>query len=228
MIAADLFDWPESLQAFAAHFSPTAAPWDWLPQVSRALTEAFSELPARPGNPPSGLWLEGAVYLHPSVKLPPYGAIYGPCWIGPDCELRPGVYLRGNVIAGAGCVLGNSCEFKNCLLLDGVQAPHFNYVGDSILGNRAHLGAGVILANLRLDHQAVPVQTPTGRAETGLRKLGGIFGDDAEAGCNAVINPGTILGRGAVVMPGNPFSGYLEPRTIAHSVQTVRKFSRRD
>jgi len=136
-------------------------------------------------------------------------------------------YIRGNVIAGQGCVLGNSSEFKNCLLLDAVQAPHFNYVGDSILGNGAHLGAGVILANLRLDQQNVPVVTAEGRRDSGLRKLGGLFGGDAEAGCNTVINPGTLLGRRAVVMPGNPFSGYLAEGEIALTVQEVRRIKRR-
>lgn len=226
MIAADLFDFPESLASFAEHFPMDSSPWAWLPSIQHALkTVSFG---SRPSHIPHGIHIEGDVAIDPSVVLPPYGAIYGPCWIGPNCVLRPGVYLRGNVIAGAGCVLGNSSEFKNALLLDGVQAPHFNYVGDSILGNRAHLGAGVILANLRLDHKNVPASTPEGRIDSGLRKLGGIFGDDAEAGCNTVINPGTILGRGAVVMPGNPFNGYLEARTIAHIAQPIRKLPRRD
>ncbi|MGF1452225.1 MAG: UDP-N-acetylglucosamine diphosphorylase [Opitutales bacterium] len=225
MLASELFSWPESLGAFAGDFPLEAAPWEWLPQVKIALRDLAQRLPEVV---PPGLHIEGPVHLSEGVKLPPFGALYGPCWIGPGCELRPGVYVRGNVIAGANCVLGNSSEFKNCLLLDGVQVPHFNYVGDSILGNRAHLGAGVILANLRLDQKTVPVATAKGRVESGLRKLGGIFGDDAEAGCNTVINPGTVLGKGAVVMPGNPFSGYLADRQIAHTVQQVRTFARRD
>ncbi len=246
MIAADLFDWPESLAAFAGFFPLGAAPWSWLPQIAKALAAVDFETGAlRSGSGvewssgegpwggasrpmPPGLHVEGAVYLHPTVKLPPFGAIYGPCWIGPGCELRPGVYLRGNVIAGANCVLGNSSEFKNCLLLDGVQAPHFNYVGDSILGNFAHLGAGVILANLRLDQKTVPASTAEGRVDSGLRKLGGILGDHAEAGCNAVINPGSILERRAVVMPGTPFSGHLVPNTLAYCNQPVKRVARRD
>src|SRR5690606_4396624 len=102
----------------------------------------------------------------------------------------PGAYVRGNVIVGARAVLGNSCEFKNCLLMDGVQVPHFSYVGDSILGNRAHLGAGVVLSNLRLDQQPITMRLAEGVAETGLRKLGAILADDAEVGCNAVLQPG--------------------------------------
>src|SRR5690606_24931956 len=108
----------------------------------------------------------------PTVKLPSFGTIEGPAWIGPECELRPGVYVRGNVIAGKGCLMGNSCEYKNALLLDKVETAHFNYVGDTILGNKAHLGAGVICANLKLLRDEVCACTPDGRIPTGLRKLG--------------------------------------------------------
>ena len=99
---------------------------------------------------PCGLHIEGDVYFHPSAKLPPFGLIQGPAYIGEGCELRPGIFIRGNLITGKDCVLGNSCEFKNSLLLDGVQVPHFSYVGDSILGNGAHLGAGVILSLIHI------------------------------------------------------------------------------
>jgi bifunctional N-acetylglucosamine-1-phosphate-uridyltransferase/glucosamine-1-phosphate-acetyltransferase GlmU-like protein len=112
-------------------------------------------------------------------------------------------------------VLGNSCEFKNSLLLDGVQVPHFSYVGDSILGNGSHLGAGVILSNLRLDQQPITVRLPDAVVETGLRKFGAILGDQAEVGCNAVLQPGTIMGKRALVMPTVAFGGYLPAATIA-------------
>lgn len=227
MRADELFALPESLQVFAKYFLPEMEPWAWLTQVKVALAELdFASLPQR-SDIPAGLAIEGEkVFIDPTAKLPPYGSIKGPVWIGPECELRPGVYIRGNVICGKGCVLGNSSEFKNALLLDGVQAPHFNYVGDSVLGNKAHLGAGVILANLRLDQGNVPVQTPHGRCNSGLRKLGGIFGDEAEAGCNTVINPGTILGKRAIVMPGNPFGGLLEANRIAMTEQSIRRIRR--
>ncbi len=227
LLARDLFDFPETLAPFASYFAPDASPWSWLPRVKEALTDFDFDGVQSHGRIPPGVHTEGRVFIHPTVSLPPYAFIKGPAWIGPETEIRPGAYIRGNVIAGAKCVLGNSSEFKNCLLMDGVQAPHFNYVGDSILGNGAHLGAGVILANLRLDQKNVPVTTPDGREDSGLRKLGGIFGDHAEAGCNTVINPGTVLARRAVVMPGNPFSGFLEANTIAMTTQTIRKIERR-
>ncbi|HEY9247990.1 MAG TPA: UDP-N-acetylglucosamine diphosphorylase, partial [Rariglobus sp.] len=187
---------------------------------------AVPPAPARPV--PPGVHIEGAVWIDPSVKLPACATIIGPAWIGPRTEIRPGAFIRGQVIVGADCVLGNSCEFKNCVLLDGVQVPHFSYVGDSILGNGAHLGAGVILSNLRLDQKPVAVRLPTGVFETGLRKFGAILGDQAEVGCNAVLNPGTILGRRALVMPTVAFSGYLPAATIARIRGTVTQIPRRD
>jgi NDP-sugar pyrophosphorylase family protein len=162
------------------------------------------------------------------VKLPPYATIIGPTWIGANTEIRPGAFIRGNVIAGEECVLGNACEFKNCLLMDRVAASHFNYVGDSILGNGAHLGAGVICSNLRLDQQPVVVRTADAAFETGLRKFGAIVGDNAEVGCNAVLNPGTVLGPRALVSPAISASGYIPAATIAHARTPVKFISRRD
>ncbi|KAF0093341.1 MAG: putative UDP-N-acetylglucosamine diphosphorylase [Puniceicoccaceae bacterium 5H] len=208
MIASDLFDWPESLP-FGDVFAMDVEPWRWLPLIKEALAGFdFGAHSQRP-DLPSGLHIEGDVYLHPSAKLPPYGYIKGPVYIGPECQLRPGVYIRGNVIAGKGSVLGNSCEYKNCLLLENVETPHYNYVGDSILGNRAHLGAGVICANLKLARDEVKVRLGDDeRVPTGLRKLGAILGDGAEVGCNGVLQPGSILGRRAAVI-SCVFQGYL-------------------
>jgi NDP-sugar pyrophosphorylase family protein len=177
---------------------------------------------------PPGVHVEGSVWLGEGVRLPPYATLIGPAWIGPGTEIRPGAYVRGNVMVGAGAVLGNACEFKHCLLLDGVQAPHFNYVGDSILGERAHLGAGVICSNLRLDQQEVTVRLPEGVVSTGLRKFGAVLGDEAEVGCNAVLNPGTILGKRALVMPATAFGGYLPAATIARTRGVLQTFPRRD
>lgn len=225
MTAADLFSLPPSLASFAAHFPADAAPWEWLKSIGRALAELPA--PVLRALPP-GVQVEGAVWIDPTVKLPAYATITGPAWIGAKTEIRPGAFIRGNVIAGEGCVLGNACEFKNCLLMDGVQAPHFNYVGDSILGSGAHLGAGVILSNLRLDRKPVSVRLPSGTFDTGLRKFGAILGDEAEAGCNAVLNPGTILGKRALVMPATAFGGYLPANTIARIRGTVTQIPRRD
>ncbi len=225
MLAADFFALPPSLSPFAPHLRADVAPWEWLKVIGKAL--AALPAPSAVVIPP-GVHIEGAVWIDPTVKLPAYATIIGPAWIGAKTEVRPGAFIRGNVIVGEGCVLGNACEFKNCVLLDGVQVPHFSYVGDSILGNGAHLGAGVILSNLRLDQKPVVVRLPEGAFETGLRKFGAIVGDKAEVGCNAVLNPGSILGKRALVMPTTSFSGYLPAETIARMRGTVTHMPRRD
>ena len=204
----------------APFFAADVPPWVWVERIAAALEDISEKAFAPRKDLPAGLHIEGLVYLHPSVKLPPYGVIQGRVWIGANTDIRPGAFIRGNVIVGEKCVLGNSCEYKNCLLLDGVQTPHYNYVGDSVLGNRAHLAAGAICANLRLDQKPVRVQTPAGRVATKLRKLGTMMGDDAEAGCNAVLQPGTILGKRSAVMPTLAFGGYLPPNTLASSAKS--------
>jgi len=207
--ASDLFDFPESLP-FPKDFPPESAPWEWVRMIKTALLE-FSFTSGKPESEiPRGFKVGPKVFLHPSVRLPDHGCILGPAYIGENCEIRHGVFLRENVIVGKKCVLGNSCEYKNSLLLDGVQTPHFNYVGDSILGNRVHLGAGSILANLRFDQGEVRVYTDKGKEGSGLRKLGGLLGDDTEIGCNATLMPGAILERSTVVGPTLSFSGRLK------------------
>jgi NDP-sugar pyrophosphorylase family protein len=219
-----LFDWPESLP-FAEFFNPESQPWEWLPMIGKAL-EAFNFQDARGlGDLPAGVGVHGNVFLHPTVRLPDYCELHGPAYIGPEVEIRPGAYIRGKVIAGKGCVLGNSCEYKNCLLMEKVKTPHYNYVGDSILGNRSHLGAGVICANLKLAGDEVIVKIGKERHATGLRKVGAFLGDGAEAGCNSVLQPGTVLGRGAAVI-SMPFSGYLPPGQIAIPETKYRVLSR--
>lgn len=224
--ASEFFDLPPSLARFAPFFPAGAAPWEWLKQIGAAL-EAAKFGPLEQKIPP-GVHIEGRVWLHPSVKLPAYATIIGPVYIGAKTDIRPGAFIRNNVIAGEGCVLGNASEFKNCLLLDGVQAPHYNYVGDSILGNGAHLGAGAICSNLRLDQAEVTVKLADRSVSTGLRKFGAILGDKAEVGCNAVLNPGTLLGPRALVMPSMAFGGHLPANTIARVRQSVTMIARRD
>lgn len=228
LTASDLFAFPESLP-FAAVFKPELGPWEWVPLIERALAGLDSSHFHYPWETPPGCSVEGEVYIHPSVKLPPFCSIKGPVYLAEGCEIRPGAFIRGNVIAGKNCVLGNSCEFKNCLLLDGVQVPHFSYVGDSVLGNKAHLGAGVICSNLRLDQADVPVQLPDGsRISSGLRKLGALVGDRAEVGCNSVLNPGSILGKRSVVMPNTSFRETLEENTIAYTKSPIQTLPRTD
>ncbi len=226
MKASEFFALPPSLARFAQFFPATATPWDWLKQIGAALA-GLEPNPAGPKIPP-GVHIEGAVWLHASVKLPPFAVIQGPAWIGANSQIRPGAFIRGNVIAGENCVLGNSSEFKNCLLLDGVQAAHFNYVGDSLLGNGAHLGAGVICSNLRLDQGEVMVRLPNATLGTGLKKFGAVIGDRAEIGCNAVLNPGSLIGPRALVMPCTAFSGYVAAHTVARTRQAITTMPRRD
>ncbi len=228
MQAAELFTLPPSLARFAPFFKADDAPWAWVGRIADALAALPWAEVARRNDLPPNVFVRGSVYLHPSVKLPPYCVLEGPAWIGAETEIRPGAFVRGNVIVGEKCVLGNSCEYKNCLLLDGVQTPHYNYVGDSVLGNGAHLGAGATCANLRLDQQDVMVHTPAGRFSSGRRKLGALMGDGAEAGCNSVLQPGAILGRRAAVFPGVAFHGYLEPNTLAAFRVEIRRLPRPD
>lgn len=223
MKASDLFTVAPH-HPIAEKFSMDQAPWEWLSKIKHALSDLAEQLPP---NVPIGFHIEGPVFFEGAVKLPPFGSIQGPAWIGKDCELRPGVYIRGNVIAGRGCVLGNSCEYKNCILLDGVQTPHYNYVGDSILGNHAHLGAGTILSNLRFDQKPVTVRAPEGNIDTGLRKFGAILGDWAEAGCNVVLQPGTVLDCRSAVAPGLAYGGYLAPSNIAFWKPSLHTMHRR-
>jgi len=226
MKASEFFTLPASLAPFARFFPADVPPWEWLKAIGPALGSLAENPRARKF--PAGVHVEGQVWLHPDVKLPAQATLIGPSWIGAHTEIRPGAFIRGNVIAGEGCVLGNSCEFKNCLLMDGVQVPHFSYVGDSILGNRAHFGAGVICSNLRFDQQPVVIRTADAAYETGLRKLGAILGDAAEVGCNAVLNPGTILGKRALISPAIAVSGHIPAAMIAHARAQVKLIPRRD
>ncbi|MCX7915952.1 MAG: UDP-N-acetylglucosamine diphosphorylase [Verrucomicrobiae bacterium] len=160
---------------------------------------------------------EGTVIEHGAV-------IKGPAIIGRDCEIRSSAYIRGNVIVGDGCVLGNASEFKNAVLFHGAQVPHFSYVGDSILGHKAHLGAGVILSNLKSTAGNVMVEG----LDTGLRKFGAIIGDGADIGCNCVLNPGSIIGRGTIMYPNVLWRGVCPANSIVklrqqHDVVVRRK-----
>jgi UDP-N-acetylglucosamine diphosphorylase / glucose-1-phosphate thymidylyltransferase / UDP-N-acetylgalactosamine diphosphorylase / glucosamine-1-phosphate N-acetyltransferase / galactosamine-1-phosphate N-acetyltransferase len=167
------------------------------------------------------------VFIGAGTVVEPGAVIKGPAWIGANCQVRTGCYIRENVIVGDGCVLGNSCEFKNCLLFDHCEVPHYNYVGDAILGHKAHLGAGVILSNVRLDREEVVVRDGLAVIGTGLRKFSAVIGDYAEIGCNSVINPGSLIGRRAIVYPLSNFGGILGAGTILKTRQTQSRLPRR-
>jgi NDP-sugar pyrophosphorylase family protein len=162
------------------------------------------------------------VLVGENVKIHPSATVQPPAVIGSGTEIRPGAFLRGCVITGKNCVIGNSSELKNCILLDGVQVPHFNYVGDSVLGNFAHMGASAICSNLKGDGSAVTVHGDR-EYETGLRKLGAILGDGANVGCSCVLNPGTVIGRGTVVYPNVSVRGVIEEQSIVKSMDCIVK-----
>lgn len=226
MRASDYFELTATFP-FREDFPGEVFPWTWIASIRRILDRVLPKAgPDLQGKVPPGLEVSGDVYIHASVSLPSHGVIRGPAWIGPDCELRPGVYIRGNVIVEGQAVLGNACEFKNCLILEGAQIPHFNYVGDSVVGKKAHLGAGAILSNLRFDQQPIVVRGSGGRWETGLRKFGAMVGDGAEVGCNVVLQPGTLLGRRALIAPGCAVGGIVPEETLTYArpeTKTVRR-----
>ena len=172
-------------------------------------------------------FISNAVFIGSGTVIEHGAMIKGPAWIGENCEIRNGCYIRENVIIGNGVVAGNSCEFKNCLVFDGAQVPHYNYVGDSILGYKSHLGAGVILSNVKLDKSDVTVSGPGGLLATGLRKFGAIVGDHAEVGCNSVLSPGSLIGKHSIVYPGSQWRGFLPPNRIAKFRQEFSLVERR-
>ncbi|MBE6807509.1 MAG: UDP-N-acetylglucosamine pyrophosphorylase [Ruminococcaceae bacterium] len=164
--------------------------------------------------------LKPGVWVGKDVKIADYVTIEAPAIIGHGTEIRPGAYIRGSVITGSGCVMGNSSEFKNCILLDKVQVPHYNYVGDSVLGNKAHMGAGTICSNLKSDGKPVVIHGDIDYI-TGLRKIGGILADGADAGCGCVINPGTVIGKGTTIYPLTSLRGVYPAGCIVKATNTI-------
>lgn len=153
------------------------------------------------------------VWAHNTVKIFESAYIAGPCIIGANSEIRHCAFIRGNALIGENCVVGNSCELKSVILFDNVQTPHFNYVGDSILGYKSHMGAGSITSNVRADKNLVKIHAEED-IETGLKKFGAILGDYVEVGCNAVLNPGTVLGRNSMVYPTSCVRGVVKENQI--------------
>lgn len=198
--------------AHASLFDGRAPVWQALSRIAPHLESELK--PAIHGAVHARAVIGDRVFIGEGTVVEPGAVIGGPAWIGKNCQVRSGCYIRGNVIAGDGCVLGNSCEFKNCILFDGCEVPHFSYVGDAILGHKAHLGAGVILSNLRLDRREIIVRRGDERIHTGLKKFSAIIGDHAEIGCNTVINPGSLVGRRSLIHPLANFSGVLPEDTI--------------
>ena len=200
--------------------------WQALPKIAAYLQ--FRLKPGMYGNALGKPFVGSAVFVGKGSLVEQGAMIKGPAWIGENCQIRSGCYIRENVIIGNGVVAGNSCEFKNCLVFDEAQVPHFNYVGDSILGYKVHLGAGAILSNVKLDHTPITVVGAEGNVfTTGLRKFGAIVGDYAEIGCNSVLSPGSIIGRRCIVYPGVQWRGVLGENRIAKLRQEVEFVARR-
>ena len=199
--------------------------WQALTKIATYLQ--FRLKPAILGNALGKPFISNAVYIGKGTVIEHGAMIKGPAWIGENCEVRNGCYIRENVIIGNGVVAGNSCEFKNCLVFDGAQVPHYNYVGDSILGYKSHLGAGVILSNVKLDKSDVTIPGADGNLSTGLRKFGAIVGDHAEVGCNSVLSPGSLIGKNSIVYPGSQWRGVLPANQIAKHRQEFSLIERR-
>ena len=197
-------------------FAMCEYPWEMLPKIKDYINELIEK------GIPGYKEISKGVLVGENVKIYPTATIEAPAIIGSGTEVRPGAFIRGNVITGENCVLGNSSEFKNCVLLDKVQAPHYNYVGDSVLGNRAHLGAGSICSNLKTDGKNIVIHADTDY-ETGLRKIGAIMADGADVGCGCVLNPGTVLGVDTSVYPLNALRGVFPSGCIVKSQTNIVK-----
>jgi len=201
-----------------ALFENVTNAWDALRQISSYLQ--FRLKPAIHARLIGKPFVSGAVFVGRGTVIEQGAMIKGPAWIGEGCEIRNGCYIRENVIIGNGVVLGNSCEFKNSIIFDEAQVPHFNYVGDSILGYKAHLGAGVVISNVKLDKSEVTVAVDGGFVPTGLKKFGALIGDRAEIGCNTVLSPGSIVGRDTIIYPGTQWRGVVEANHIVKHRQS--------
>lgn len=164
------------------------------------------------------------VWIAKSAKIYPNNYIAGPTIIGPETEVRPGAFIRGNALVGAGCVVGNSTELKNVILFNKVQVPHYNYVGDSILGFKAHMGAGSITSNVKSDKTLVIVHGDK-NYETGLKKFGAMLGDNVEVGCNSVLNPGTVICPESNVYPTSCVRGVIPSKSIfKNNGEIIKKY----
>lgn len=197
-------------------FDSCEYPWEMLPILKEYIKKLIAD------------GIEGyteisdGVLVGKDVKIYPTATIEAPAIIGDGTEVRPGAFIRGSVITGKNCVIGNSSELKNCILLDKVQVPHYNYVGDSVLGNFAHMGAGSICSNLKSDGKPVVIHADTDY-ETGLRKIGGILADHADIGCGCVINPGTVIGKNTSVYPLTALRGVIGEGYIVKSLDNIVK-----
>ena len=211
---AELYDLTHTLAE--PLLAATEYPWEALPKIKEFVRELGKSLPLTEYDHPAE-----DVWISKEATVAKTATILGPTVIGKGTEVRPGAFIRGSVLVGEGCVVGNSCELKNAILFDKVQVPHFNYIGDSILGYRAHTGAGAITSNVKSDKTLVTVKTPEGRIETGLKKFGACVGDFVEVGCNCVLNPGTVIGRNTNVYPLTSVRGTVPSNSIVKATDKI-------
>ena len=171
-------------------------PWEALKGIKDMIVELGAKL-----DPAEYTEVSPQVWVHRTATVAPTAFLGAPCIIGADTEVRHCAFVRGSALVGEGCVVGNSVELKNVILFDHVQTPHYNYVGDSILGHRSHMGAGSVTSNIKSDKTLITVRMDGEAIETGLKKIGAMLGDDVEVGCNTVLNPGTIVGQNSNIYP---------------------------
>jgi NDP-sugar pyrophosphorylase family protein len=224
--ASELFDLRQTRHA--AIFDGCRYAWEALPKIAAFLAAHLR--PSLHNRCEGEAFIGKQVFVGEGTLLEDGVMIKGPAIIGSNCRIRHNAYIRENVIIGDDCMVGNSTEIKNSLLFNNVQAPHFNYVGDSILGYKAHLGAGVKISNVTLFGATVAVEIDGVPFDTGLRKFGALLGDGCEIGCNAVLSPGSIIGRGSLIYPNVSWRGILPERMIVKNkaVQEIVARRRRD
>lgn len=208
----DLFDC--QVEILKDLFEKSEFPWEVLAKIKSFVSEFIAQ------GGKGYTEIEKGVFVGENVKIHKSAVIEAPAIIGDGTELRPNAYLRGNVIVGKNCVIGNSSELKECILLDKVQVPHYNYVGNSILGNYAHMGAGSICSNLKSDGKNVVIHADIDY-ETGLRKVGALLGDHADIGCGCVLNPGTIIGKNTSIYPLTSVRGVVPSDMIVKSMDNI-------
>jgi len=190
-------------------FEGATYPWEVLPKISSFILELGKTLPEDEYDK-----VGEDVWIAKSAKVFDSAYIHGPAIIGKEAEVRHCAFIRGNAIVGEGAVVGNSTELKNVVLFNKVQVPHYNYVGDSILGYRSHMGAGSITSNVKSDKKLVVVKTPNENIETGIKKFGAMLGDCVEVGCGTVLNPGSVVGKNTNIYPLSSVRGYVPAGSI--------------
>ena len=220
----DLFDLNQT--EHAEIFDGCENAWEALKRIQEYLRERLK--PGLHNRCEGDAYIGKDVFIGEGTVVEDGAMIKGPAIIGRNCQIRHNAYLREDVIIGDTCVVGNSCELKNVLLFNNCQVPHFNYVGDSILGHKAHLGAGVVLSNVKVVKSNVTVEYNGQRINTGLRKFGALLGDGCDIGCNAVLNPGSIIGRGSLIYPCVNWRGVLPPNSIAKNKAGLEVVGRRE